>query len=155
MKKFLSILTIALALIVTSAQSQTFVRLNQGGTNDTLIASKTLYSSIVNLNFAQTQAVSVGVAVDSISGAPAGSFILQHSVDGVHWNTYLGDTVSYTNTGWNIAGAGSSGDTRSYLSLKINQAPFYGTFARVKITTTSAARRSRYWISLRSSNYRN
>lgn len=155
MKKFLSIFAVAtMFLCSTIGHTQTLVKLNQGGTNDTLIASQTLYSSVVNLNFSTTQAVGVTYAVDSISGAPAGSFILQHSYDGVHWLTSLGDTVSYTNTGWSHNGTGSSGDTRTYLTKEVNKTPFYGAYARVKITTTSAARRSRYWITLKSSNYK-
>lgn len=156
MKKILSIFAIS-ALLLTSvgtheAKAQTLVKLNQGGTNDTLIASQTVYSPVVNLNYSVTQAVTVTTAVDSISGAPAGSFIVQHSTDGIHWNQLAGDTITYTSTGWNHNGIGS-GESRTYICQFKTFYPFYGAYARVKITTTSAARRSRYWITLKSSNY--
>lgn len=152
MKKIFSILAIAAMFIVAPVKSQTLVRLASGAAGDTLHASYTKYSSAVNVNFSNTQGLSFQFAVDSISGAPAGSFIVQHSVDGVHWNVYAGDTVSYTNAGWNTRGANGSGDTATNQSKVLNFYPFYGAYARVKTTTTSATQKSKYWIMLKSSN---
>lgn len=151
MKKLIALL--AVVVIGFTAQSQTLVYLGQGDTTTTQFASSLKYTSVVSLNYSATQGVSATVAVDSLSGAPAGKFIMQHSTDGIHWNTYIGDTISYTNTGWTIHGTCGCGDTKSFQTFQLTKYPFYGAYLRFKITTTSATQYSRYWIKVKSSNF--
>jgi len=153
MKKLILALTIFATGLVASAQ--TYSTIASGRNQDTLNKSYTVYTNPINLIYSPTQSVFVTVAVDSISGAPAGKFILEHSVDGAHWTHYAGDTASYTNTGWltKVTAKLTGRDTNSNQSFMISQTPFLGAYARLKITTTSATQHSRYWITIKSSNY--
>lgn len=145
MKKILSLfaITILTALIVPKSEAQTFVRLVQGTAADTLKKSETHYTSTVNVGSANTQTVSVTVAIDSVSGTPKGTATLYQSVDGTHWNT-TGSSATWKSTGttW------TAHDTCFILSLN----PFLGSFARVGIVTTSTTQKSKYSVTLRSSN---
>lgn len=161
MKKILGVLAMAVMLVastVTPAKSQTFVTLAQGRSQDTSLKSTTTYTPVVNLVYSAIQDAFVQVAVDSISGAPAGVFIVQHSVDGAHWKSYTGDTaLTWTNTGWStksVAKITTNGrDTNSFIAGIASQVPFYGNYLRVKLTTTSATQKIRYWIAVKSYNY--
>jgi hypothetical protein len=158
MKKFLAIIAIAVMTAFTAEKvtAQTGpVKLAYGSPahGDTAHASKTIFTPYVNLVYPQAQNLYVTIAVDSISGAPAGSFYQQHSVDGIHWKVYAGDTASFTNTGWTIRHQGlTPGDTNSNQTLVINQTPFVGNYVRYKLVTTSATQFLRYWITLKSAN---
>jgi len=152
MKKIFSLLLIL--TLAFSANSQVFVRVASGrAAYDTLIASKTIYTQTVNVGALVSQSLGFTFAVDSISGAPAGSFIVQRSVDGVHFNALKGDTVTYTNSGWSHNGVGS-GETLTNQSFFLNYYPFYGNYVRVVVKSTSATQRIRYWITVRSNNYK-
>lgn len=157
MKNFFKSIAIVGLLIIgaAAASSQTLVRVYQGrsGTTDTLNASVTQYSPVINLNYNTTQAVGVTIAIDSIAGAPAGHIVCQHSTDGVHWVLTVGDTIAtWTNTGWSIHGAGTT-DPLSNRAFFKTFYPWYGCYIRFITYTTSASQRSRQWITVKSSNY--
>jgi hypothetical protein len=157
MKKLIAILGMVAIGIATSAQGITI--LNQGEDGDTLHASYTKFSTRVNVNYNPTQSITITCAVDSISGAPAGSFIAQHSTDGVHWTTQVGDTIAtYTNANWtsgaaSIRVAGTSGDPLTFQVFFKTFYPWYGPYLRVITKTSSATQKSKYWIAIKSSNY--
>lgn len=143
MKKVFLISTFLIAFVSFTINAQTLVRLKQGTASDTIHKSITKYTSSVNLNFNDLQAVTAGVAADSVSGSPALTFILQHSDDGSHWKSGTGDTVTVTVTG----GVG-------YVAKQINVNPFYGTFARVKYYASSATQNSKVSVTIKSSTIR-
>lgn len=145
MKKILLISSILIALcaVTFNANAQSLTRLKQGTASDTIHKSITKYTSSVNLNFNDLQAVTVGVAADSVSGSPALTFILQHSADNTHWLSGTGDTTTVTVTG----GVG-------YVYKQINVNPFYGAYARVKYYASSATQNSKVSVTLKSSTIR-
>ena len=147
MKKFILSLSV-LAIFAVTVNAQTFVRLKQAASADTIHKSQTLYTSMVNLNTSDLQAVVIGVKSDSVSGTPDTKFVLQRSVDGVHWLSAVGDTITYTavTTTSSIVGGGK------YKELPIN--PYTQTYARVAYYTGSGTQKSKVWIALRSSSIR-
>jgi hypothetical protein len=149
MKKFILSLSV-LAIFAVTVNAQTFVRLKQAATADTIIKSQKLFTSMVNLNTNDLQAVTIGVKVDSVSGTPDVKFFLQRSNDGINWLNVVGDTITYSavTTGGNPLIKGGS----KYAQISIN--PFYGTFARVGYYTGSGTQKSKVWISLKSSTIR-
>jgi hypothetical protein len=149
MKKILFV-TAILGMFAASASAQTFVRLKQAAAADTIHKSQKLFTSMVNLNTNDLQAVTIGVKVDSVSGTPDVKFFLQRSNDGVNWLNVVGDTLTYTSvtTGGSPLIVGGS----TYKQLNIN--PFYGTYARVGYYSGSGTQKSKVWISLKSSTIR-
>lgn len=147
MKKFLLSLTV-LAMFAVTVNAQTYVRLKQAATGDTIRASQKVFTPMVNLNSNDLQAVVIGVKADSVSGTPDVKFFLQRSNDGVNWLNVAGDTVAFSAvTTTSLIKGGSK-----YTQISVN--PFYGTFARVGYYTGSGAQKSKVWISLKSSTIR-
>jgi len=142
MKKLFSILCLtAMTLICVESQSQTAIRLKSGLSTETISASATLYTQVVNLNTSTLQAVTIQCATDSVSGTPDPKYVLQRSVDGVHWFSLAGDTLTPAYIGVNSVNPSTSAQ------LTIN--PFYGAYARIKIYTSGTTQRSKMWIALR------
>ena len=150
MKKILFLTAILGMFAVTSANSQTYVRLKQAAAADTIRASQKVFTAMVNLQSNDLQAVTIGVKADSVSGTPDVKFFLQRSNDGVNWLNVVGDTLTYTSvtTGGSPLIKGGS----TYKQLNIN--PFYGSYARVGYYSGSGAQKSKVWISVRSSTIR-
>lgn len=153
MKKFLIALSIFAVALVAPVKSQTIVRLVQGTAADTLKKSETHYTSSVNVNFANTQIVSATIAIDSVSGAPGGTATLYQSVDGLHWNT-TGSTATWKCTGGAYAWSrhNANGNTTPDTSFVLSLNPILGAYVKVGIVTNSTTQKSKYFVTVKSSN---
>lgn len=132
---------------VETAHSQTWVKLKQGAATDTISKSKTYYTNPVNINFQDLQAMSLEVAMDSVSGTPDTKFVLQRSTDNQHWTSIAGDTLAPVYTG-------NGNTTHPSVSKQLNVNPLYATYVRVKYYTGSGTQKSKVWIALKSSTIR-
>lgn len=146
MKKLFSLFVFVAITLIGSVESkaQTFVRLKQATASDTIHKSTTLFTSAVNLNFNDLNAVVLEVATDSVSGTPDTKYVLQRSVDGIHWTSVVGDTLAPVYTG-------NGNTTHPSVSKTLSVNPFYGTYARVKVYTGSGTQKSKMWIALKAS----
>lgn len=150
MKKIFSLITLvafSLVMCPSLCEAQTFTRLKSGGVSDTIHKSSTLFTSSVNLNVNDLQAMSLEVAMDSVSGTPDTKFVLQRSVDGTHWSSVAGDTLAPVYTG-------NGNTTHPSVSKTLNVNPYYGAFMRVKYYTGSGTQKSKVWITVRSATIR-
>lgn len=137
MKKLFSLFAI-ITCFSLSMSAQVYAKLYTGRAQDTIHKSTTLTSSSVNLiNSDGVKAIVMQVAADSVSGSPAPLFILQRSIDGVHFESFVGDSLTCTVTG----GVGTVAKT-----VVIN--PFSYAYARVLIKTTSATQKEKIHVSL-------
>jgi len=147
MKKLIGLFAIVtMFLSVETVKAQTFTRLKQAAPGDTILKSTTIFTSAVNLNTNDLQGLSLQVAMDSVSGTPDAKFVLQRSVDGVHWLSVAGDTLSPSYKGINTVHPGTS--------VQLNVNPFYGTYARVKIYTSSTTQKSKLWAAIKTATIR-
>jgi len=144
MKKLFSILMLFALTVFTveTSTAQGYVKLKQGAAGDTIHKSSTLFTSIVNLNVNAINSLSMQVATDSVSGTPDTKYVLQRSVDGVHWISVAGDTLAPVYIG-------NGNTTHPSVSKQLDIAAFYGTFARVKIYTGSGTQKSKMWITIK------
>src|ERR1019366_5395058 len=104
MKKVAAVIGMALIFMVTVCQTsnaQSFTRLEQGRAQDTIHKSTLILTSAVNINTNDLQSLSLQVSTDSISGTPDTKYVLQRSVDGVHFYSNAGDTLAPTYIGVN------------------------------------------------------
>jgi len=153
MKKFLFAAILGLATLVASSQTLVTVYAGRSGTTDTLTKSVIQYSTVVNINYSNVQSLNVQASIDSVSGAPAGHIVMQHSTDAIHWTVGVGDTIcTWTNTGWAIHGA-NTGDTMSNITFQKAYSNVTDAYVRFITYTTSATQRSRQWLKVKASNY--
>ena len=145
MKKVIGVFAIAIILVSQNAEAQSFSRLKQAASADTIVANQTIFTSIVNVNTNDLQGLSLQVAMDSVKGTPDAKFVLQRSVDGIHWLSLQGDTLIPVYNGKNTVAVNSK---------QININPYYGTYARVKMYTSSVVQKSNIWVAIRTATIR-
>ena len=134
MKKFLSIL--ALALIAFTINAQSYQKMYQGVGADTIIASQTL-SKVINVNSNNVQTVSVQILIDSVSGTPSGTATLYKSLDGTNYVT-TGQSATW------VSGVDSL--------FVLTDTSFYGVYLKTSIVTTATAQKSNVTATLKSWN---
>ncbi len=137
MKKILFASTLFL-MTAASMSAQTYVKLYQGRAQDTIHKSTTLTSAAVNMIDASgIKTITMQVAADSVSGSPAPLFIIQRSVDGTHFESFAGDSLTCTVTD----GVGTVAKT-------VAITPYNYPYARVLIKTSSSTQKSKVWVTV-------
>ena len=129
MKKIILIISLIFGVFVLNAQVKTdAVKLN-GGVGDTIIASATKYSTVVNVNSSYATTYDWTVRMDSVSGAPNVTVTRQWSNDQSNWVDI--DTVTW---------AGTSSDTSWSYAAQTQK----GQYNRLKYVGSATTQKSKF-----------
>lgn len=129
MKKIILIISLIFGVFVLNAQVKTdAVKLN-GGVGDTIIASATKYSTVVNVNSSYATTYDWTVRMDSVSGAPNVTVTRQWSNDQIDW--FPIDTVTW---------AGTSSDTSWSYATQTQK----GQYNRLKYVGSATTQKSKF-----------
>lgn len=134
MKKLICLFAIITGLTF-SMSAQTYTKLYSARAQDTIRQSTTILSAPVSvLNGEGVKCLILQVASDSAKGTPDTKYVLQRSVDNVHFYSIAGDTLSPAYIGVN--------SVHPSVSAKLIVNPFSEAYARVKIYTGAGAQRT-------------
>lgn len=130
MKKLFLLISLVFTVLIVSAQVKTdAVKLN-GGVGDTIVASATKYSTVINVNSSYLTTYDLALYLDELSGAANVTVTRQWSNNNLSTGWRDIDTVTWTGTADTLI-------TYSNQSMR-------GQYLRVKYVATATTQKSKF-----------